>query len=182
MIKLFKSPSKKQMIYEACFLLIIFLVLSKILYSPLIKRIDKLRKELDALSGEVIIAKKISKVEQDAYAKTQMKAERFLFFRREFCKEKDFSGLLNQITSLVPDSKLELVSFNYRPQEVFRLHKQIPIELNLNGQYGNLLQYLRQMEKLSRSIDINELEIQANLEAGTSMKIKMVIMNYILRE
>ncbi len=182
MMKLFKSPSKKQMIYEACFLLVIFLILSKILYSPLLKRINKLRKELNVLSAEVLAETKVSKAEQDAYAKTQMKAERFLFFRRKFCKEKDFSELLNQTTSLVPDSKLELVSFNYRPQEIFKIHKQIPVELNLKGQYGNLLQYLRQIEKLSRSIDINELEIQANIENDSSMKIKMVVMNYILRE
>lgn len=175
------SSQKRNTIVKLLLTVIIVISLGKFFYLPQIKRTNELKKKLIELSEEGSAVEKILNAAKDEKDRIQQKAEKLSSIREEFFTEDSFPDNLRKLTDLIPELKLEVVSINYLPQKVLRVYKEIPVEINLKGEYHNFVDFLAKAEKLSRSISIGEIQIQSDSERHPQMEVKVVFCNYILR-
>lgn len=173
---------KRNIVWGLIVTAIIVIFLGRYFYLPRIKRTNELKKTLVILSDEFKTIEKILDAAKNEENLIQQKAEKLSSIKEDFFTESSFSDGLRKLADLIPQSKLELISINYLPQKVFRVYKEIPIEINLKGEYHNFTNYLVEVEKLSKSIGIGEIQIQSDGGINPQLEVKVVFCSYILRQ
>lgn len=176
------SFEKRNTAVKLLLTVIIVIFLGKFFYLPKIKRTNELKKKLIELSGERSTVEKILNAAKNEKDKIQQESEKLFSIKEEFFTEGSFPDGLRKLMDLIPELKLEVLSINYLPQKVFRVYKEIPVEINLKGEYHNFVDYLVEIEKFSKSISIGEIQIQSDGERHPRIEVKVVFCNYILRD
>ena len=162
-------------------LLIAVFTLVKIFLMPQARSVNQLRQEFNRIQADLSVAQRVSETKLDVQQTVKNKISKFSSLENKLYKEQYFSELLQQMTDMLHKANLQVLSLNYYPQKVHRIYKEIPLEVNIKGEYNDLVQYLQQIEMLSQSVDISELQVLGDDQARGQLQIKLVILSYILR-
>lgn len=99
-------------------------------------------------------------------------------------EEKDVAELLRRLQTLASQSNLTIKHFRPRAIAVKELHAEWPIELEVEGAYHNVGQFLDKVSKLPRIINVGTMELTAVPQArpGVTVKVTCTAMTFVLND
>ena len=101
-------------------------------------------------------------------------------------EEKDVAELLRRLQTLASQSNLTIKHFRPRAIAMKELHAEWPIELEVEGAYHNVGQFLDRVSKLPRIINVGSMELTsvaaAQTRPGVTVKVTCTAMTFVLND
>lgn len=99
-------------------------------------------------------------------------------------EEKDVAELLRRLQTLASQSNLTIKHFRPRAIAMKELHAEWPIELEVEGAYHNVGQFLDRVSKLPRIINVGAMELTTVPQArpGVTVKVTCTAMTFVLND
>lgn len=101
-------------------------------------------------------------------------------------EEKDVAELLRRLQTLASQSNLTIKHFRPRAIAMKELHAEWPIELEVEGAYHNVGQFLDRVSKLPRIINVGAMELTsvaaAQTRPGVTVKVTCTAMTFVLND
>lgn len=99
-------------------------------------------------------------------------------------EEKDVAELLRRLQTLASQSNLTIRHFRPRAIALKELHAEWPIELEVEGSYHNVGQFLDKVSKLPRIINVGSMELTTVSPArpGVTVKVTCTAMTFVLND
>ena len=99
-------------------------------------------------------------------------------------EEKDVAELLRRLQTLASQSNLTIRHFRPRAIAMKELHAEWPIELEVEGAYHNVGQFLDKVSKLPRIINVGTMELTSvpQTRPGVTVKVTCTAMTFVLND
>jgi len=99
-------------------------------------------------------------------------------------EEKDVAELLRRLQTLASQSNLSIRHFRPRAIATKELHAEWPIELEVEGSYHNVGQFLDRVSKLPRIINVGAMEMNTAdaSRPGASVRVTCTAMTFVLKD
>ena len=126
-------------------------------YFPQSEQIDQLQGDLKKARGEL---ERLRRVEQDlrAFKKEFKEVEaRFTQALQLLPDKEEIPTLLASISKLGADSGLEFLLFQPQPEISRSFYAEIPLKVEVSGQYHNVAVFFDRVSKLSRIVNIGSV-------------------------
>ncbi len=132
----------------------------KFYYVPTKEKINVLKEEVKKLDLE--IQKYEDMARKTAVLEAQMRQrQEFLERVKEILpSEKEIPDILRQISDLAKENNLEVITFEPDkeiPQDYYNI---IPLKMEIQGRFSNVLNFLNSIENLQRLIALNNIKFQ----------------------
>jgi len=128
-------------------------------FSPKSQEIGKLKKEIGTLRGEVADAKeKASRLDEHLALKQKIEAQ-FKEASLLIPDTKEIPSLLTSISSEGTNAGLDILSFVPGGESAKDFYAEIPIAITVNGTYHNVGYFLDTVSKMSRIVNVNDLQL-----------------------
>jgi len=118
-----------------------------------------LEKEMAREKNINILSEKLDKIEP------QMKKFEQIFINQN--RELEFITTLEDIA--LSNKVLQKINLNLNAVKTEQTYKKIPLRLNIQGNFYNLLQYLTSLENLNYYINITSLEMTKEISSGSTL-------------
>lgn len=130
------------------------------IYMPKISEINELKVQLDDLEVKLTKARVAAK-EFDKYQKKYREAKiRFKLALQLLPDKKEIPSLLENISRSGRGSGLEFLLFQPGNEVPKGFYAEIPVKIQVRGGYHNLAMFFDQVAKLSRIVNISNIEIK----------------------
>lgn len=149
------------------------------------------RAELDMRQGELAaIRGRIDKGMETARKLPEFRAQvgdleaRLESLKAILPEEKDVAELLRRIQTLASQSSLTIRHFRPRAIATRELHAEWPIEIEVEGAYHNVGQFLDRVSKLPRIINVGAMEMTTvePPRPGVTVRVKCTAMTFVLKD
>lgn len=99
-------------------------------------------------------------------------------------EEKDVADLLRRLQTLASQSNLTIRHFRPRAIAMKELHAEWPIELEVEGAYHNVGQFMDRVSKLPRIINVGAMEMTTvtTPRPGATVKVTCTAMTFVLND
>ena len=136
------------------------------LYLPKFDQIEKLNKDYKKLSGELTTAKRNAR-QLARFQKEMKEAEgEFKIAMKALPEKKEIPSLLANVSQSGQESGLEFLLFQPKPDKKLDFYAEIPVSIRVNGGYHNLALFFDRVARLSRIVNIRDIDIAASKEPG----------------
>jgi type IV pilus assembly protein PilO len=158
----------------------IFVVISGFVYFsyyPKFKQIDILDARHQKLKSELNSAK-INASELKKFQQEMKEAEdNFKIASKALPETKEIPSLLTNISKSGQDSGLEFLLFQPHPDKANDFYAEIPVLIQVKGGYHNIALFFDRVSRLSRIVNIKDINIDAFNEPG-SLTTKCTAVTY----
>jgi type IV pilus assembly protein PilO len=140
-------------------------------YTPLQQEIENKTTQERNLRAEVENAKTTAARLPEFRREVERKEATLQALSRILPSEKEVDDLLRKVQQLAAESSLDVLRFKpeaTRPQDFYA---EWPISLELDGSYHNLAYFFDRLSRLSRIVNVSNLEIDAKREPTISSTI-----------
>ena len=133
-------------------------------YLPKHKKIGKLGSEYKELSEKLDRARKTAK--KLNYYRTKMKAAeaQFNIVMKALPEKKEIPALLSNISQAARDAGLDITKFQPNAQKPKEFYAEVPISINVSGNYHNVAMFFDKISNLPRIVTINTVKIAPEKE------------------
>ncbi len=90
--------------------------------------------------------------------------ERFTLALRSLPNEKQMEVLLTDINNLGKTVGVEIKSFKRQPEKLHDFYAEVPLAIELEGSFHDIARFFDRMAKLSRIVNMGELEMRVSSE------------------
>ena len=135
------------------------------LYWPKFEKIERLNTKLDKLEKKLATAKRNSKDLKKFQAKMQEAEKQFQMAMRKLPEKEEIPSLLTSISDSGQRVGLEFLLFEPKPEKKKEFYAEIPVAMNIEGDYHNLAKFFDRVARLSRIVNIQNIQI-ANAKKG----------------
>jgi len=99
-------------------------------------------------------------------------------------EEKDVAELLRRLQTLAAQSNLTIRHFRPRAIATKELHAEWPIEIEVEGAYHNVGQFLDRVSKLPRIINVGSMEMTTvpQPRAGATVRVTCTAMTFVMND
>jgi type IV pilus assembly protein PilO len=99
-------------------------------------------------------------------------------------EEKDVAELLRRLQTLAAQSNLTIRHFRPRAIATKELHAEWPIEIEVEGAYHNVGQFLDRVSKLPRIINVGSMEMTMvpQPRANTTVRVTCTAMTFVMND
>ena len=129
-------------------------------YTHAKEKIDTLRKEIKKLDLEIKRYKKLAiKIK---FLETQMKQrQKFLNrVKKILPSQKEIPDILKRISDVAKENNLEVITFKPGKEIPQNYYQTIPINMEIEGRFNNVIKFLNDIESLERLIVLNNVKFQ----------------------
>jgi type IV pilus assembly protein PilO len=138
-------------------------------YYPKFEQIDRLGTLHEKLKSELETAK-INASQLKKLRRDMKKAEsNFKIASKALPETKEISSLLTNISKSGQDSGLEFLLFQPNSDESTDFYAEIPVLIQVKGGYHNLALFFDRVSRLSRIVNIKDIDIEASDVPGSLM-------------
>ena len=168
-----KGKREREQAFLAIFSMVIFLsILFRFIYQPQITKVVVLKGVLVKTSQElrethILIQQKINK-------NTERELE------ERFAAENEVNDILSFLTESAQESGIMLGSISQRETARKKFYEDIPIEIELYAEYGEILNYLGKIATFPKLLQIDNLEIIRDETVLPQLKVKLMVRTYVL--
>lgn len=136
-------------------------------YLPKHKEIVKLESEYKKLAQKLDGAKKTAK--QLNFYRSKMKAAeaQFNIVMKALPEKEEIPTLLNGISQAARDAGLDITKFQPNPEIAKEFYAEVPITINVDGNYHNVAMFFDKISKLPRIVTIGALKLLPDKEGDT---------------
>jgi type IV pilus assembly protein PilO len=130
-----------------------------LLYLPKYDEITELDKKLQVLEKKLATAK-INAAELEKFQAKMREAEaQFKIAMRALPEKEEIPSLLTNVSKSGQDVGLEFLLFEPKPEIKKEFYAEIPVAMNIRGDYHNLAVFFDKVARLSRIVNINNITI-----------------------
>lgn len=152
------SKVQRILISSGIFLLIIGLFVY-FLYMPKFKKIDALNKNLKKLEKQLEIAKR-NAANLKKFQEQMAKAEaQFREAMKALPEKEEIPSLLTSISKSGQDVGMEFLLFEPKPERKQDFYAEIPVAMNILGDYHNLAVFFDKVARLSRIVNVQNISM-----------------------
>ncbi|MCF8068950.1 MAG: type 4a pilus biogenesis protein PilO [Desulfobacterales bacterium] len=139
-------------------------------YMPKYKQIGRLEKELEKLEKDLAKAKDNASKLKDYQEKMKQAQADFNRAKKKLPTEANINTLLASFSQAAPDAGLENVLFQPQNEVVKDFYAEIPIAIQLRGNYHNIVLFFDKITGLDRIVNVDNITISGpanKLDSGT---------------
>jgi type IV pilus assembly protein PilO len=128
-------------------------------YYPKLKTLNVQKKEFNLLQQKLAAAQqKAANLEKFREEKRKAEAH-FQVVKKALPEKEDIPSLLAGVSQSGQDSGLEFVLFQPNPEVVKDFYAEIPVSINVTGEYHDVALFFDRVSRLSRIVDIKDIEM-----------------------
>lgn len=98
---------------------------------------------------------------------------RFEFALRRLPNQKQIEVLLTDISNLGKTVGVEIKSFRRKPEQLHDFYAEVPLAIELEGTYHDVARFFDRMSKLSRIVNMGELEMNVGTEDADGTRVNV---------
>jgi type IV pilus assembly protein PilO len=161
--------------HKICIAVAIFLVPAALFYylsfSPKAEEIGRLEKTKRGLEAEIVtLQKKTANIEEFRKEK-RLAEEKFAAISVLLPQEKEIPSLLTNISGLGTSSGLDFLSFRPKAEIPVEFYAEIPVDIQVQGQYHSVGRFLDQISKLPRIVNVSNIKMGSPKRQGNEMTL-----------
>ncbi len=92
---------------------------------------------------------------------------------RQLPNEKQIEVLLTDISNLGKTAGIEMKSFSRKPEKVHDFYAEVPIGIELEGQYHDVARFFDMMSKLPRIVNMGSLDMKVASENAEETRVRV---------
>jgi type IV pilus assembly protein PilO len=128
-------------------------------YWPKFEQINKLDTDLEKLEKKLKVAKRNSQDLKKFQAKMQEAEAQFQMAMKKLPEKEEIPSLLASISNSGQQVGLEFLLFEPKPEKKKEFYAEIPVAMNIKGDYHNLAIFFDQVARLSRIVNIQNIQM-----------------------
>lgn len=175
------SPAKKKVLLVLPPVVIVVLF-GLLLIMPTFEERTKLIAEIDKQKNEIQMAQKNAAKLSNLIAENERLKSKLFDLQMQLPEEKEVSGLLKQVSELGVKSGLQIVSWKPKEKVVHPSKEvyEIPVEVEMRGNYHRFGQFFSNITKLSRIVNISNINIKTGeqKQKTTVLNVSFTAMTY----
>ena len=152
------SKIQRILISSALFLILIG-VFVYFFFWPKLEQIKGLKVDLANLQKELSIAKKNAKDLKKFQAKMKEAEAQFKLAMKKLPEKEEIPSLLSSISSSGQEVGLEFLLFAPKPEKKKEFYAEIPVAMNIRGDYHNLAIFFDQIARLNRIVNVRNIQV-----------------------
>ncbi len=153
-----------------------------VIYMPNMKKIDKASQSIQSLEGELNRAKAQRKKLPEKRAEMEQVNSQFNEALKLLPNEKEIPELLTQITALGAESDLDLRFFRPKGDKKKEFYKEIPISLEMKGNYHNVAIFFEKVGRMKRIMNIQNVNMKPVSPRSTELNVTCEAITYTFLE
>ena len=147
----------------------IFVYLS---YWPKLERIKQLNTEIEKLEKKIKTARRNAADLKKFQAKMKEAELQFRMAMKKLPEKEEIPSLLTSISDSGQQAGLEFLLFEPKPETKKGFYAEIPVVMNIKGDYHNMAIFFDQVARLSRIVNIQNIQIsKSKAKEGGSRKL-----------
>jgi len=139
------------------------------LYWPKYEQINRLTAQLEKLEKKLETAKRNAKSLKEFQAKMKEAEAQFRQAMKKLPEKEEIPSLLSNISNSGQQVGLEFLLFEPKTEKRKEFYAEIPVAMNIKGDYHNLALFFDQVARLSRIVNIQNIQI-ANAKDKSSTR------------
>jgi len=128
-------------------------------YWPKFEQINRLNTELEKLEKKLKAAKNNAKDLKKFQAKIKDAEAQFQMAMKKLPEKEEIPSLLSSISNSGQQVGLEFLLFEPKPEKKKEFYAEIPVAMSIKGDYHNLALFFDQVARLSRIVNIQNIQI-----------------------
>ncbi len=129
------------------------------LYWPKFEQIDRLNTKYNELEKKLVIAKRNAKDLKKFQAKMQEAEAQFRMAMKKLPEKEEIPSLLTSISDSGQRVGLQFLLFEPKAEKKKEFYAEIPVAMNIKGDYHNLAIFFDEVARLSRIVNIQNIQI-----------------------
>ena len=138
-------------------------------YWPKYEQINRLTAQLEKLEKKLETAKRNAKSLKEFQAKMREAEAQFRQAMKKLPEKEEIPSLLSNISNSGQQVGLEFLLFEPKAEKRKEFYAEIPVAMNIKGDYHNLALFFDQVARLSRIVNIQNIQI-ANAKDKSSTR------------
>jgi type IV pilus assembly protein PilO len=148
-------------------------------YWPKFERINKLNSDLEKIQKKLEIAKRNSQDLKEFQAKMKEAEAQFRMAMEKLPEKEEIPSLLSSISSSGQLVGLEFLLFEPKPERKKEFYAEIPVAMNIKGDFHNLALFFDQVARLSRIVNIHNIQLAgANAKNSSDLSAQCMAVTY----
>lgn len=131
------------------------------LYWPKFELIKSLNTKLEKLEEKLKVAKRNAMDLKKFQAKMKEAEEQFQMAMKKLPEKEEIPSLLSSISSSGQQVGLEFLLFEPKPEKKKEFYAEIPVAMNIKGDFHNMAIFFDQVARLSRIVNIENIQISS---------------------
>ncbi len=128
-------------------------------YLPKVDEINELREVLDKKKGDMAEKQQIAKDKERFILQLEELNERLGEALSQLPNEKEIAEMLNMLAENAQVSGIDLQNFTVRPESARELYSEVPIDLQIKGQFHNIAIFFDKISQQKRIINISNVKL-----------------------
>ena len=157
--KIAKLPKQQKIAFAALIIVLPLVLFYFLLYSPKAEDIRKLQQSETTLKNELASLKEQTRDLAKFRQEKKRAEEQFAAISMLLPDKKEIPSLLTNISGLGTSSGLDFLSFRPKGEIPKQFYAEIPVEIQVHGQYHNVGHFLDQISKLHRIVNISDIKM-----------------------
>jgi type IV pilus assembly protein PilO len=150
-----------------------------LLYWPKYERISRLDTELDKLEAKLKTAMKNAADLEKFQAKMNEAESQFQMAMKKLPEKEEIPSLLSSISSSGQHVGLEFLLFEPKPEKKKEFYAEIPVVMNVVGDYHNTAKFFDQVARLPRIVTIENIQMTpASKKGSRELSTKCMAVTY----
>jgi type IV pilus assembly protein PilO len=137
------------------------------LFWPKFEQINRLDTKLGKLEKKLETAKRNAKDLKKFQAKMKEAEAQFQMAMRKLPEKEEIPSLLSSISDSGQQVGLEFLLFEPKAEKKKEFYAEIPVAMNIKGDYHNLAMFFDKVARLSRIVNIQNIQITKSKEKNT---------------
>ena len=148
-------------------------------YWPKFEKINRLNTELEKLEKQLKTAKNNAKELEKFQAKIRDAETQFQMAMKKLPEKEEIPSLLSSISNSGQQVGLEFLLFEPKPEKKKEFYAEIPVAMSIKGDYHNLALFFDQVARLSRIVNIQNIQIDnAKGKDNRDLSAKCIAVTY----
>ena len=129
------------------------------LYWPKFEQISQLKTQLEKLEEKLETAKRNAKDLKEFQAKMKEAEAQFQMAMKKLPEKEEIPSLLSSISNSGQQVGLDFLLFEPKAEKKKEFYAEIPVAMNIKGDYHNLALFFDQVARLSRIVNIQNIRM-----------------------
>jgi type IV pilus assembly protein PilO len=150
------------------------------LYWPKYEQIKRLNTQLEKLEEKLKVAKRNAQDLKKFQAKMKEAEAQFQMAMKKLPEKEEIPSLLSSISNSGQQVGLEFLLFEPKPEKKKEFYAEIPVAMNIKGDYHNMAIFFDQVARLSRIVNIENIQISSAKDDkdGKDLNTKCMAVTY----
>ncbi|MCP4622505.1 MAG: type 4a pilus biogenesis protein PilO [bacterium] len=137
-------------------------------YWPKFEDINKLNTDLEKIEKKLEVAQRNSLDLKKFQAKMKEAEVQFQMAMKKLPEKEEIPSLLSSISNSGQLVGLEFLLFEPKPERKKEFYAEIPVAMNIKGDFHNLAIFFDQVARLSRIVNINNIQLAGAKDKNSS--------------